>query len=203
MAEVIATRSAYLELVEDRRSMQEGYRFLDEKRLVLAGALLEELGRYDTARGQLDQLYREAATALGAALQRHGLEGLQLYPAADCARAEFESEWRNVLGVALLQIRVLADPGQPEPASHPSPEAERCRQLFQEVSRQAATVAALSGNLQRLWREYSRTSRRARALEDVLIPEVSADLRMVDASLEEQDREEAIRVRYFQGSIRD
>jgi V/A-type H+-transporting ATPase subunit D len=43
--------------------------------------------------------------------------------------------------------------------------------------------------------EYIRTARRARALEDVLLPAMDETLKAVDAALEELDREEAIRVR--------
>jgi vacuolar-type H+-ATPase subunit D/Vma8 len=41
----------------------------------------------------------------------------------------------------------------------------------------------------------SSTARRARALEDVLLPELSATLAELDARLEEVEQEEAIRVR--------
>jgi V/A-type H+-transporting ATPase subunit D len=62
---------------------------------------------------------------------------------------------------------------------------------------EAAALAAQVASLQRLWFEYRRTSRRARALEDVLLPEIKQNLSVIDAGLEEQDREEAIRVRHF------
>ena len=44
--EVIPTRSAFLELKEERVGMQEGYRFLDEKRLILAAEILVTLNTY-------------------------------------------------------------------------------------------------------------------------------------------------------------
>jgi V/A-type H+-transporting ATPase subunit D len=37
---IVPTRSAFLKLKDERSGMREGYRFLDEKRLILA-----ELGR--------------------------------------------------------------------------------------------------------------------------------------------------------------
>jgi V/A-type H+-transporting ATPase subunit D len=44
-------------------------------------------------------------------------------------------------------------------------------------------------------RDYVRTERRARALENVILPEIEADIRFVDAQLESIDQEESIRVR--------
>jgi vacuolar-type H+-ATPase subunit D/Vma8 len=43
--------------------------------------------------------------------------------------------------------------------------------------------------------EYQRTATRARALEDVLLPEIDQALASVDTPLEELDKEEAIGVR--------
>jgi V/A-type H+-transporting ATPase subunit D len=44
-------------------------------------------------------------------------------------------------------------------------------------------------------RDYVRTERRARALENVILPEIDADIRFVEAQLESIDQEESIRVR--------
>ncbi len=59
MPNTIATRSAYLQLREERTGMREGYRFLDEQRLILAGELLQELAVCDTLQGSFEQLYRK------------------------------------------------------------------------------------------------------------------------------------------------
>jgi V/A-type H+-transporting ATPase subunit D len=52
-------------------------------------------------------------------------------------------------------------------------------------------LAARSGNLERLYREYRRTARRARALQDVLLPEVEGMVREFEARLEELEQDEA------------
>ena len=43
--------------------------------------------------------------------------------------------------------------------------------------------------------EYQRTERRARALEDVLLPELEETTRQIDGHLEALDLEEAVRFR--------
>jgi V/A-type H+/Na+-transporting ATPase subunit D len=197
MADTVPTRSAFLQLQEERRSMQEGYRFLDEKRLVLAGEILDQLRRYEADRATFDALYREALAALDAALGRHGLEGLWLYPPLTTPADRIRRRDHWVLGVPLVDLDLEADPGHADPAVLASPEAERCRAMFREIIRQGLVLAAHQGNLQRLWEEYQRSSRRARALEDVLLPEIEADLGLIDAVLEEQEREDAVRVRHF------
>jgi len=205
MTEIAATRSALLDLQEERRSLGEGYRFLDEKRLVLAAAILEELHRYQPAAAELDATFATAVAALKAALGRHGLEGLLVYPAASLEATRLEVTRHSVLGVARQEATLEGEAGSPSPAANPSPEALACRRRFAEVVAQAAALAAMAGNLERLGREYRRTARRARALEDVLLPEIDHTLADVAGRLEEIDREEAIRVRYAaeaQGQLR-
>ena len=58
----------------------------------------------------------------------------------------------------------------------------------------------LAGNLERLGREYRRVERRAKALENVLLPEVEASLKRVDEQLDVMDQEEAVRVRTAAGA---
>ena len=67
--------------------------------------------------------------------------------------------------------------------------------MFARLIEQAAALAAVSGNLERLLREYRHTERRARALEDVLLPEIDQSVQQVEAALEDLDREESIRAR--------
>ena len=60
-------------------------------------------------------------------------------------------------------------------------------------------LADLVANLERLRAEYARTARRARAMEDVLLPEIDGTLSAIDTALEELEREEAVRVRRATG----
>ena len=191
MAELTPTRSALLELRDERHAMQEGYAFLDEKRLLLAAEIIRQLRLYEEAADRHDALYRQACEALQAAVLRHGLEGLQCYPPADLATAALRVERRVLLGVVLQQA-VLEGGADGPAAASPSPEAESCRRLFAQAVRQAATLAALSGNLERLRQEYLRTERRTRALEDVLIPELEQSLAGLETRLDEAEREELI-----------
>jgi V/A-type H+/Na+-transporting ATPase subunit D len=196
---VIPTHSAFLELKEERAGMQEGYRFLDEKRLILAAEILSELGRYEREMTAFKNDYRVAAKALQGAVARHGLEGLAVYPPASPLETNWQLGPRRVLGVTLHDlVETDTQPQTEGPAFESvaaSPEAEACRQAFQALIPRAARLAAMVGNLQRLRADYARTARRARALEDVLLPEIDETLRGVESALEELEREEVVRAR--------
>ena len=70
-----------------------------------------------------------------------------------------------------------------------------CAAAWLELVRTAAESAALAGNLRRLTAEYVRTERRARALENVVLPDIDATLQRISEQLDAVDQEEAVRVR--------
>ena len=194
--ELTPTHSAFLELKDEKAGMQEGYRFLDEKRLILASEILSELARYEAGMADFRAAYAEAASALRGAAGRHGLQGLRLYPAAPTLGGQMHLDSRSVLGVIVHDVvSTMGEQDAPPPAVDQSPEAERCRRACRDLVPRAAELAALVGNLERLRLEYTRTARRARALEDVLLPEIEDNLKVIETALEELEREEAVRVR--------
>jgi V/A-type H+-transporting ATPase subunit D len=196
MSDVTPTRSVVLEMKDERRAMHEGYVFLDEKCLLLAGEILRELARYTALRAALDQAHIAAAKALQAAIGRHGLDGLQVYPAAVLDGGSVEYTARVLMGVRLQDAVWQAAQGSEAPASGRSPEAEACRKAFQALLPHAVSLAAVTGNLERLYLEYRRAVRRARALQDVLLPELDRAVYDIEVRLDELEQEDAIWMRH-------
>lgn len=194
---ITPTQSALLELKEERASLREGYRFLDEKRLVLAAEILAELARHEQEWNAFEADHAEAAAQLQAAIARHGLDGLALYPAFEAMNGRIESSERGVLGVTLHEatlIDPIADP--PARTIAASPEADACRAAFRALLPRLVRLAALTANLERLRADYARAARRARALEDVLLPETEERIKGIETALEELEREETVRVHW-------
>lgn len=190
-----ATRGWLLELREEQGVAREGYTLLDEKRLLLVGEILRQLARLEGVAGPCLEGQRQAGAALRRAVGRHGLEGLQL------AAAPSRAGWprltrRRFFGVELVEL--LPEPvagGGEAPPPDPSAALGECRRAYAGLLERGAELAVVSGNLHRLLAEYRRTERRARALEEVILPELEEQIAEVDARLEELDQEEAVRVR--------
>jgi V/A-type H+/Na+-transporting ATPase subunit D len=190
------TRAAILALREERVVVGEAYDFLDEKRLLLAAELLRQLDAYARLSARIEALAQSAGRHLAAAIGHHGLEGLSVYPAAALAGAHVGMTRRNFMGVTLVETALAAaEPAARRAPANPSPEAAQCRSAFGELLQQAALLAGVSGNLYRLQAEYRLAERRARALENVIIPEIEQALRVMGTHLEELDFEDAVRVR--------
>jgi len=191
------TRAAVLELKAERVVVEEAYDFLDEKRLLLAAELLAQLDRYQQVRTELEGKTAQAHQSLVAAIKRHGLQGLSVYPASDNVHT-VESSKRNLMGVTLIDTRLAvsqSESGKQVTPGNPSVEARQCQADFQELLGSSTELAGISGNLYRLFVEYRLTERRARALENVILPDIESSLGRMSAYLEEMDLEDAIRAR--------
>lgn len=194
------SRSVYLALQDEQRLVRDGYEFLDEKRILLAAELLKQRDRYRALRDESGLLQEAAATALQQAVSQHGLDGLLVQPPLDLAKAQLRTLSRPYVGQVILDSRLeTGDALTAPPSVHPSPEVRACTQAFLQLLTLAAQLAACSCNIHRLRREYQRTERRTRALENVILPELTEALAQAEGYLEMLDQEEVMRVRFRKG----
>lgn len=202
MSEQIATRSALLELREESEALREGHRFLDEKCLLLAGSMLRQWQHWQALLAASAPLQAAALRSLDAALGRHGLEALALYPLArdpllarDPDPVRIDASTQRLLGLPLRSAALhWQRPQEADPLLR-SPEAAACAEALGRWLALLTEMAAVGANLERLHHEYRRTARRARALDGVLIPESTHAIQEIAVSLEESEREDAIAMR--------
>lgn len=195
-----ASRSAFLDLQDEQRLVNDGYEFLDEKRILLAAELLRQREAWREARAAFMRRWDAAARLLPAAAADQGLEGLQVFPRQTLVAASLDLEERPYVGQVLLEASMALGEAQllREPM-RPSREVRLAAEAFREALKAAVPLAAITANLKRLMREYRRTERRVRALENVVLPEIGQDLAAMEEHLDLNEQEEVIRVR----SLRD
>ena len=103
---------------------------------------------------------------------------------------------QSFLGLRLVEAALDDRAPAPGPAARPTtPEARACALTFRALVMRHVELAACIASLRRLVREYVRTERRARALENVVLPEIDETLRFIEEQLDAVDQEEAVRVR--------
>jgi V/A-type H+-transporting ATPase subunit D len=89
---------------------------------------------------------------------------------------------------------VSCDPG-PEPVVASTAALRPTIAAYRDALEAAAQHAAATAALHRLDRELAATRRRRRAIEEHLIPGLDDDIHRLDLALDEQERDEALRVR--------
>ncbi len=202
MADDTPTKSAALELADERDMMRQGYEFLDEKRMLLASEILRQLDIYEKRHKRFLESLREARHALAEAVERHGIDNLQVYPPRTVEPEAPERSESTFLGVPMVTLDYEPETGQHAfPPIDPSREADECMEDFAALLAPLTDLAATSSNLHRLAEEYRRTEKRARALENVLLPEVNDRLKRINEHLETFEQEEAIRARLAAGKL--
>ena len=188
------TRSGLLALHDEHTAMQEGYQFLDEKRIVLATEIIALLGRYRALCEAWFACHEKERKVLHHAVVRHGLEALLCVAVEGSEGTRLAVSDGTLLGVhtqtasigGLAELRII-------PPVIGSPELAQVQARYVELVAMAAPLAAMSATLRRLKRAYQMAERRARALEDVLIPELNADISSMESQLEDLDREDVVR----------
>jgi V/A-type H+-transporting ATPase subunit D len=191
-----ASRSAFLDLQDEQRLVNDGYEFLDEKRILLAAELLRQREAWREARTVFMDRWDRAAKLLPAAVADQGLEGLQVHPRYSLDEAGFEVSGRPYVGQVMLEASLnIGDTELARDPIRPSDEVRQLASAFRSLLEAAAPLAAITANLHRLMREYRRTERRVRALENVVLPEIRQDLAAMEEHLDLNDQEEVIRVR--------
>ncbi len=201
--ELATTRVALLELKDEQQLVQEGYRLLDEKCILLAGEIRRQLAQLRELRREMQEAEQAARAAVEAALRRHGLDTLAVHAPASFAEEALVVAQSRLLGLVLLEAR-LRPPVTPVPHGMPadtaSAEVRACARAYRELLACAVALAACELSLRRLTREYVRTERRTRAIENILLPEIDAAVRLVEELLDGMDQEEFARLRHHRAA---
>lgn len=191
-----ASRSALLELRDELGLVNDGYEFLDEKRILLAAEILRQRDAWVERNGSFMRRFEVAVAALVDAAADQGLGGVQVCPPLELPDARLDLREQQYVGQVLLEAAfVPGDPASGEQPVRPTPELDACRDAFLELIVAAAALAASGTNLARLTHEYRRTERRVRALENIVLPELKVDIAVMEEQLDLVEQEEVVRVR--------
>jgi V/A-type H+-transporting ATPase subunit D len=196
--ELATTRVALLELKDEQQLAQEGYQLLDEKRILLAGEIRRQLARLREHRREMRAAEEAARAAIVAALLREGLDALAVHPQAALAADAVVYTRSRLLGLQLLEARFRAAEAAALaelPAEAASEEVRECIRAYRALLARAVALAACGLTLRRLLREYVRTERRTRAIENILLPELDVAVRLLEEQLDGMDQEEFARLR--------
>ncbi len=172
---------------------------LEEKRRVLLRRREQLAFEVEEACREWERLAGEAAEMHQRALVFSGARRLRLAAFYGGGRADVSVQWRNLLGVGVPDT---AEVGFTEPIDLVPFGATLPLVLDAEAHRRALAAAADYARAREAHRlvseEVTRTARRLRAIEHRWIPQHKQALARLELTLDELEREDSSRVRWFQ-----
>lgn len=188
--QILPTKSQLLATKKSLKLAKKGFELLDRKRNVLIREIMTLLDQASAIQDKIDVTYSEAYAALE-------LANITLGNCAElAATVPFDNglnvAYRSVMGVELPMIDLEDDqinfvPYGLHASNLPLDDAFI---KFTEVKKMTAELAEIENSVFRLSDAIKKTTRRANALKNIMIPRFNAEVKFITEALEEKDREE-------------
>ncbi|MHA1967853.1 MAG: V-type ATP synthase subunit D [Candidatus Hodarchaeales archaeon] len=188
--------------LQDRKAQLEiadtGKELLEDRLGALLEAYSKQVVQLYQTRNQLSILGVEArkSLSLARAIDRKNL-ALAAMAATDTLTIEVKTE--NVMGIIVPSIELITK-GETKSVIASSELIDRTVDLFRKQLEVLIDLASQELAVTELGREIRKTRHRFNALEKILIPELSDQIKQILLSLEEKERDELSKLRVFMKS---
>lgn len=189
-----ATRSRWLELRRQRDAARRGRDLLDDRREALLREVLSRRGAVAEARSRAAERLAAARAALAEADVEMGLDAVEAAALAQAGGVAVDAHVERVAGVT---VTVLRAPAHPFAARYgpggTSASLDRAGRAYAAVLPLLVELASAERILVALSSALTKTNRRLRALENVLLPDLDREIARTASELEEEERDGAVR----------
>ena len=189
-------RSQVQQLRRDLQAARLGRELLDDKREAILRALLERAPRRDAARAAAAEAGRVANRAMRIARLENGPDAVTAATLAQPALAAVDWLPGSVVGVPTPSLLGNLPRFAPRYGAAPlTANLDRAGEDFSALITALIVFAEEDEAVRNLQSGLSRTIRRLRALEQVVIPGIERDIRTVAVAIEEDERDDTVRHR--------
>ena len=171
-----------------------GYELLDRKRNILIRELMQLVDKAGQLRESIEDTYKDAYSALQLANISLGV----VMPYAQCIPIEngLNISSKSVMGVELPKVEMKKSPIRATYGfSQTDSQLDMALIAFNKVKEITVTLAEVENSIYRLSVSIHKTSRRANALKNIIIPRNESIVKYISNSLEEKEREEFSRLK--------
>ncbi len=202
---VSPTRMNLLQRKQQAKVAIQGVDLLKRKRDALVADFFNIVRQSLAARERLTKACEEAYVLLALATAWEGREALEAAAMADKREVLVDITVRNVWGTKIPEVavkevrRALLERGH-NPTTTSARTVESASN-FEEVVRAILDVAATEIKLKKIGEEIKKTTRRVNALEQVVIPRITGEIRFIAAVLEQRAREDVFRLKRIKAKL--
>lgn len=203
MEQVSPTRMNLLQRKAQIKLAQQGVELLKNKRDALLKEFMAEVQPLLSVRNETQNELRRAIDALIMSLAIDGTEKVESAAFAYTEELTITMEERNIWGIKVPHIKPAGAMRSPFERGYAitdtSARIDETAASFKTVIDLIIKMAPIEIKLKRLGQEIRKTSRRVNALEQILIPNLSSELRFIRNTLEEREREDTFRLKRLKG----
>ena len=171
-----------------------GYELLDRKRNILIRELMQLVDKAEKLRESIEDTYKDAYSALQLANISLGV----VMPYAQSIPIEngLTISSKSVMGVELPKVEIeKSNPKASYGFFQTDSQLDKALLEFNKVKEITVTLAEVENSIYRLSVAIHKTSRRANALQNIIIPRNEAIVKYITNALEEKEREEFSRLK--------
>jgi V/A-type H+-transporting ATPase subunit D len=180
---------------------QRGLELLRSKREALVREFFAVMGRVTESREQLDSAMGQALSTLTVALGMEGRASLRSAAYAAKRTLSIDLTERNVWGVRFPEIHytpvLRALDARGYATSGISTHIDETARRFEQVLELILRSVSVELRLKKLGTEIKNVGRRINALNEVMIPALTREVRNIQQALEEREREDLFRMKRF------
>jgi V/A-type H+-transporting ATPase subunit D len=199
-----ANRSELLKLKAKVKTASKGHGLLKKKRDGLVMDFFKLLENAKDLRSEMIQNLKKAKTSLKKTrILSYDLE-LKLYSKTTKGRNLIDFQSKNIMGLSVPEIKSTfekRDLIERNRTVYSSFTLDDTIQKYEELVKQIIIIAEIETAMVRLLNEIERTKRRVNGLEFNIIPELKKAESFVKLSLEEQERDNTIRLKKIKAKL--
>ncbi len=199
-----ANRSELLKLKAKVKTASKGHGLLKKKRDGLVMDFFKLLENAKDLRSEMTENLKKAQTSLKKTrILSYDLE-LKLYSKTTKGRNLIDFQSKNIMGLSVPEIKSTfekRDLIERNRTVYSSFTLDETIQKYEELVKQIIVVAEIETAMVRLLNEIERTKRRVNGLEFNIIPELKKAESFVKLSLEEQERDNTIRLKKIKAKL--
>ncbi|MCL2083916.1 MAG: V-type ATP synthase subunit D [Oscillospiraceae bacterium] len=195
MPNVIPTKGGLLAARRTLSLARLGFELMDRKRNILIREMMALIDAANELQGKIDDTFGRAYAALLDANISLGLIGnlTQAVELDDSVRIRF----RSVMGVEIPAVTAAdSEPDDiPYGLAFINTTLDRAYVEFLRLKTFICRLAEMETSVYRLAYAIKKTQKRANALQNIIIPNLTADVKYIVEALEEKEREEFVRLK--------
>lgn len=176
---------------------EKGYKLLDKKRTILIQEILQLVEKAELIEKDIVALFREAYEALQQVCISMGLSHLEEFALSVPPELPFDIRARGVMGVDIPEViySAASERNLPYGFYENNPALDIAIKKFNDVKILSYQLAQIETTAYKLALEIKKTQKSANALDKIQIPRLREEIKYIQETIEEKEREEFFRLK--------